>query len=178
MTRIVPVSELNENAELRTEAEVIFFASAATQGFPSTDARDAYRDLWFGRYIRAFPEMFLIAVSGDGHAAGYLAGSPVSDAPPLPGPDYYRLFPQALTEACPAHLHVNIRADLRGSGLGETLIAAFRRKCIKRKLPGFHAVTATGSRAARFFAKCGLAPRQRIAWHGRNIVFLAEAIEG
>lgn len=176
MTRIVALSELVGSEKLRDEAEAIFFAAAATQAFPSTEAREAYRDLWLGRYMRAFPEMFLIAVADDGHAAGYLAGSPVSDAPPLPGPDYYRLFPRALIEACPAHLHVNVRADLRSGGLGEMLVAAFRRECISRRLPGLHAVTAADSGAAQFFARCGLEPFERIAWGGRSIVFLGEQL--
>ena len=174
MTRIVALSELGGSEKLRNDAEAIFFAAAATQGFPSRPAREAYRDLWLGRYMRAFPEMFLIAVADDGHAAGYLAGSPLSDTPPLPGPDYYRHFPRALIETCPAHLHVNIRADLRGGGLGEMLMAAFRRECISRKLPGLHAVTAADSAAALFFARCGLELLERIAWRGRSIVFLGE----
>jgi GNAT superfamily N-acetyltransferase len=178
MTRIVALSEVVGSEEPRAGVEAIFFAGAATQAFPSSEARDAYRDLWLGRYMRAFPEMFLIALDGDGRAVGYLAGSPVSDAPPLPGPDYYRLFPKALIEACPAHIHVNIRADLRGGGLGQMLIAAFHRDCVHRGLPGLHAVTAADSRAAHFFARCGLAPLERIAWNGRSIVFLGEHIAG
>ncbi|MGF1620695.1 MAG: GNAT family N-acetyltransferase [Rhodomicrobiaceae bacterium] len=174
MTRIVALSEMDAGAEMRSEVEAIFFAGAATQAFSSTEARDAYRDLWLGRYMRAFPELFLVALDDDGRAAGYLAGSPVSDATPLPGPDYYRLFPRTLIEACPAHLHVNIRADLRRRGLGEMLIAAFRRECISRGLPGFHAVTAAESRAAHFFARCGLAPLERTVWNERSIVFLGE----
>jgi GNAT superfamily N-acetyltransferase len=178
MMRIVALSELDAGEELRAGVEAIFFAGAATQAFPSNEAREAYRDLWLGRYMRAFPEMFFIAVVDDGHAAGYLAGSPVSDAPPLPGPDYYPLFPGALIEACPAHIHVNIRADLRGGGLGLMLIAAFRRECVSRGLPGLHAVTAADGGAALFFARCGLAPLERIAWNGRSIVFLGEHIAG
>jgi GNAT superfamily N-acetyltransferase len=177
MMRIVPLAELDEDTEVCGEAEAIFFANAATQGFASVDERDAYRDLWFSRYIRAFPDVFLIVLNDDGRVAGYLAGSPVTDAPPLQGPDYYRLFPQALIEACPAHLHVNIHAELRGRGLGETLVTAFRRCCVRRGLRGFHAVTAADSRAAHFFAKCGLSPLQEIAWNGRNIVLLAETFD-
>ena len=176
MTRIAALSELEVAERLALEAEAIFWANAATQSFATDAARAAYRELWFSRYLQHFPELLLVALGDDGHAAGYLAGSRVSDAPPLTGPDYYRHFPRGLIEAYPAHIHVNIRADRQGRLLGERLIGAFRRTCMSDALGGFHAVTAADSRAAHFFSKCGLAPLEEAEWNGRRIAFLGERI--
>jgi GNAT superfamily N-acetyltransferase len=152
--------------------DAIFFASAATQTFASDEARSAFHDLWLGRYLRHFPDWCFAALDADGEVCGYLAGSPVSDRPPLPGPDYFVAFPAELVAAFPGHIHVNVRADCRGQGLGEALVETFRRQCAARGVPGFHAVTASGSRPARFFAKCGLAPRATVTWRDRSLVFL------
>jgi GNAT superfamily N-acetyltransferase len=156
--------------------EAIFFESAPTKDFRSEEERAAYRELWLGRYMRHCAEAFFVALDGEGAVAGYLAGSLVSDRPPLPGPDYYTDFPRALLEAYPAHLHVNIRKDVRGQAIGSKLVDAFRTFCMDRKSCGFHAVTAAGSDAARFFGKCGLLPCAAANWRDRRIVMLGEAL--
>jgi GNAT superfamily N-acetyltransferase len=152
--------------------DAIFFDSAATQAFASPHARAAFHELWLGRYLRHVPDWCFAALDADGAVCGYLLGSPVSDRPPLPGPDYFAAFPAELVAAFPAHIHVNVRADCRGHGVGETLIAAFRRQCAARGVPGFHAVTTAGSRSARFFAKYGMAPRAEVTWQSRTLVLL------
>jgi GNAT superfamily N-acetyltransferase len=156
--------------------EAIFFESAATTDFRSEEERAAYRELWLGRYMRHCAEAFFVALDGEGAVAGYLAGSLISDRPPLPGPDYYTDFPRALLAAYPAHLHVNIRKDVRGQAIGSTLVEAFRAYCVDRKSCGFHAVTAAGSDAARFFSKCGLLPCAAANLRDRRIVMLGEAL--
>ncbi len=108
-------------------------------------------------------------------SAAYLAGSRVSDRDPLPGPDYYAVFPRGFVDAYPAHLHVNVREDCRGQALGARLIDAFRAYCLSQKTPGFHAVTAAGSPAAHFFGKCGLLPCAAADWRDRRLVFMGEA---
>ncbi|NJM35138.1 MAG: GNAT family N-acetyltransferase [Rhodomicrobium sp.] len=125
----------------------------------------------------AFPGLvFSRRSAGIGRVCGYLAGSPVSDAEPMPGPDYYALFAATLLEDYPAHIHVNVQPGMRGQGLGERLIAAFRAHCRAHGIAGFHAVTAADSRAAAFFAKCGLDPRETIEWRNRRIAFLGERL--
>jgi GNAT superfamily N-acetyltransferase len=170
--RIARLPELADSGRALAEAETIFWDCAATQIFESPEARAAFRDLWFGRYAEHAPGEFFLALAGDGSVDGYLAGAPVSDAPPLPGPDYFALFPPELIARFPAHLHVNIRSDRRGEGIGAELVDAFAEHCRSRGLPGFHAVTALGSGSAAFFGACGLAPRATAKWRGRDLVFL------
>ena len=178
--RIVRLTELGEQpGQALAEAEAIFWDSAATKRFADEAARDAFRDLWFGRYLRhAAGEFFVALGQQDGAVRGYLAGALISDAPPLPGPDYFALFPLELVARFPAHIHVNIRADQRGVGLGADLVHAFAGHCKAQRLPGFHAVTALGSGAAVFFEKCGLAPVAAARWNGRPLAFLAARLNG
>jgi GNAT superfamily N-acetyltransferase len=157
--------------------EAIFFDSAATQSFASEAERTAYRDLWLGRYIRHCPQEFLLATNPHGEVVGYLAGALMSNREPLPGPDYYAGFPAALIDAYPAHLHVNVRHDCRGQNVGSTLIEGFRATCRSQHLSGFHAVTAAGSQAAAFFARCGFDERATTEWRGRRLAFLAEPLD-
>jgi GNAT superfamily N-acetyltransferase len=170
--RIARLAELAYGAGALAKAEAIFWDCAATQSFESLEARAAFHALWFGRYAEHAPGEFFLALGGDGSVEGYLAGAPVSDAPPLPGPDYFALFPAELIARFPAHLHVNIRADRRGAGIGALLVRAFADHCRRLRLPGFHAVTAFGSGSAAFFEKCGLADRATARWRGRELVFL------
>ena len=170
--RIAALTELTGSGAALAEAEAIFWESAGRKDFASAAERAAYRALWFARYAEHAPGEFLLALGGDGRVRGYLAGALVSDAPPLPGPDYYALFPAGLLARHPAHIHVNVHAGCRGGGTGAALVAAFGAHCRKEAVPGFHAVTAAGSRAAAFFGRCGLAPLAEEEWRGRPLVFL------
>jgi GNAT superfamily N-acetyltransferase len=174
MARIVRFSELPPASTTLAEIDAIFFDTAATQDFVSPELRAAFHDLWLGRYLRHFPDWCLTAMDDDGAVIGYLAGSPVSNRPPLPGPDYFAAFPPELITAFPAHIHVNVRADCRRQRIGEALIATFRQQCRDRNLPGFHAVTAADGSSARFFARCGLPPRAMATWRDRHLAFLAD----
>ena len=178
MAPIARLTEIADSGRALAEAEAIFWESAGTKTFPDEAARAAFHDLWFGRYARHAPDEFLLALGPDLAVQGYLAGALVSDAPPLPGPDYYPLFPPELIARFPAHIHVNIREGLRGGGIGGGLVEAFARHCRERDIPGFHAVTAAGSRSAAFFAKCGLMPIAEAPWRSRRLAFLARSITG
>ena len=172
MWRIAPIGDVGGEAVPR-QVEAIFFDSAATRSFATEAERAAFRELWLGRYLRHCPREFLVAMGPGGEAVGYLAGALFSNREPLPGPDYYDAFPGALIEAYPAHIHVNVRHDLRGQAVGSALIEAFRAICLEHGASGFHAVTATQSRAAAFFTRCGLDKRATADWRGRALAFLA-----
>jgi GNAT superfamily N-acetyltransferase len=165
---------LAERPGAAAEAEAIFWESAGTKTFASGAERTAYRDLWFGRYLEHAPGEFFLAL-GDDSVIGYLAGSVISDAPPLPGPDYYPLFPAELIAHYPAHIHVNVRADHRGRGIGAELVHAFAQRRRTHEAAGFHAVTAEGSRSAAFFEKCGLRSAAGATWLNRPLKFLVSA---
>ncbi len=176
MARILPLSELSRSEALDAQIDAIFFESTARTGFSSDQERAAYHDLWLGRYLHHFPDMAFIALDETGAVSGYLAGSPVSNRPPLPGPDYYLRFSTAPIEACPAHLHVNVRSDRRGKGIGAALIGAFRNHCETNLIPGFHAVTAANSASAEFFIKCGLKSLDEADWENRHLMLMGDEL--
>ena len=99
--RIVRLDEAGGAERWREEIEAIFFANAGTKDFASEGERDAYRELWLGRYLRHCSAECFIALTEDAAVAGYLAGALVSNRDPLPGPDYYALFSPALVAAHP-----------------------------------------------------------------------------
>ena len=51
MARIVRLTELADAARELAEAEAIFWDSAGTTVFETAEARAAFHELWFGRYI-------------------------------------------------------------------------------------------------------------------------------
>jgi GNAT superfamily N-acetyltransferase len=171
--RIIRLAEAADEAVVVAAAEGIFWETAGTEHFPDEAARSAYRELWFSRYLSHAPGEFFLALAAEGEVIGYLAGTLISDQRPLPGPDYYPLFPQELVGRFPAHLHVNVREDCRGTGVGAALVQAFMEHCRAECCPGLHAVTRAGSRSAAFFQKCGLALEGEALWRERRLAFLA-----
>ncbi|MBX2805355.1 MAG: GNAT family N-acetyltransferase [Hyphomicrobiales bacterium] len=178
MIHIRRFADVAHRQDVRTAIDSIFFDNAATHHFADADSRRHYHDLWLQRYLRHFPESSLVAMNedGPGEIVGYLAGSLVSDRPPLPGPDYYRLFPDYFIDKFPAHIHVNVRKDSHNKGIGRMLIDAFRLHCRDRRAPGFHAVTRSNRCPAHFFTRCGMDIQSRVLWHESQIVFIAEEI--
>ena len=177
INQIVQLSTLIEDrSALLEQAEAIFWDSAPVRNFAEEAARADYRELWFGRYEQHAPEEFLLALGDDNDVRGYLAGSLISNAPPMPGPDYYELFRPRLIERHPAHLHINIRAYLRNTGIGGELMRAFYKHCRSKKVEGVHAVTMAGSRPAAFFEKRGLTLLGKAEWRGRPIAFMGRRL--
>ena len=173
MARILQLAASDDQGTALAQAEAIFWESAGTKSFPAEAARSAYRELWFSRYLCHAAGEFFLALVPEGDVIGYLTGALISNQPPLPGPDYYPLFPPELVRHFPAHLHVNVRADCRGIGVGAALVQVFMEHCRAEGLPGLHAVTRAGSRSAAFFEKCGLALEGEALWRERRLAFLA-----
>ena len=176
MPQVVPFALAGDAAEVLPQIDEIFFESAVRKDFASKEARAAFHELWLGRYLRHCPAECFVAFDDGSFVAGYLAGSLTSNKDPLPGPDVYGLFSQKLVTAYPAHIHVNVRRDYRGEGMGALLIAAFAHHCRQHRVRGFHAITAAGSRSANFFQRCGMENVAEAAWNRRPVVMLAQRV--
>jgi GNAT superfamily N-acetyltransferase len=177
MTRIVCFADIGHSADVREALDRIFFENAATPDFFDDDSRRAYHDFWLRRYLQHSPDSCFIAFDESDEVAGYIAGSLLSDKEPLPGPDYYRLFPGNFLEKFPAHVHVNVRESKQGQGIGRTLVDAFRTHCRENRMAGFHAVTRANRRPAHFFVRCGMTVQARVLWHYRQVVFVGEQLK-
>jgi GNAT superfamily N-acetyltransferase len=176
MPQVVPFEQAGDPAEVLPQIDEIFFESAVRKGFASQSARTAFHELWLGRYLHHCAGDCFVALDDGAYVAGYLAGSMTSNEDPLPGPDVYALFSKRLVKAYPAHIHVNVRRDCRGEGLGALLIAAFTHHCSQKRVRGFHAITAGGSRPAKFFQRCGMENVAEADWNSRQVVMLGQRL--
>jgi GNAT superfamily N-acetyltransferase len=176
MPQVVPFALAGDPAEFMPQIDEIFFESAIRKDFASPEARAAFHELWLGRYLRNCPADCFVAFDDGAYVAGYLAGALVSNADPLPGPDVYALFSPKLVKAYPAHIHVNVRRDCRGEGVGALLIAAFAHHCRLWRVRGFHAITAAKSRPANFFQRCGMENVAESEWNRKPVVMLAQRV--
>ena len=179
MIHIRRFADVAHREDVREAIDKIFFDNAATPHFFDEPSRRLYHELWLQRYLRHFPESCWVAIDEDhnGDIVGYLAGSLVSDSAPLPGPDYYRLFPANFVEKFPAHIHVSVRSGWHNQGIGRLLINAFRTHCREKQMAGFHAVTVANRCPAHFFTHCGMEVQARVIWHESQIVFIAEKLD-
>ena len=154
------------------QIDEVFLANAGE--VPADADRDTFRDHWLGRYLEHWPEWFFVAQDQQGDVLGYLAGCPENPERSTAFSDhrYYELFATECVRF-PAHMHVNVRADVRGKGAGAALVAAFAGRCRAAGVTGLHAVTAHGDRNNGFFESCGLRAQVTANWHGRDLVFYA-----
>lgn len=174
---IEPYAAVAARTGLVEGLDEVFFTSSATQSFPSDEARTAFRERWLGRYLEHFPDCALVALDREGRVAGYVVGSLDDPAQNALFDDigyFKRLAP--LTARFPAQLHVNVRADCRGAGLGAALVSRFMAKAREAGSPGIHVVTAKGMRNVGFYARTGFRAEAAFDWNGRALLFLASPL--
>jgi GNAT superfamily N-acetyltransferase len=167
--RIMGLDGLNGAARLLPEIEAIFFESSATQSFSSAAAREAFRERWLGRYLRMFPHEAFVALAANGSVLGYLIGclDTAAAGDVFADVGYGRAMPAAKAESVaryPAHLHINLRADARGLGVGGRLMESFFAHCRAHGVGGVHVVTGAKSLAVGFYRKCGFSPLPAPPW--------------
>ena len=168
-----PLTELGTAPTALAAVEAIFFQSSNTQSFTSAEERHQFRERWLLRYIAAYPDDFLVAFDPVGAVAGYLAGCP-EDAALLPAFADVAAYAAFLAECAryPAHLHVNVRVDARGHGIGRRLIVAFAAGCARRGIARLHVITARGAANGAFYERCGFQPVAERLVAGRALIML------
>ncbi len=154
--------------KIARELDAIFFESSNTKTFANDEARAAFRERWFGRYLRQYPEWAYVALSADGSVAGYLVAA-------LDEPSGIDAF-AAATEKYPAHLHINLAPAYRSRGIGAALIEAFVSDAKRAGAKGAHVVTSADARNVRFYERVGFAPRAHALINGSELVFLGRAL--
>lgn len=150
------------------ELNVIFFEASNTKSFASEEAREAFRDRWFARYLDLYPQWSYIAQTEDGTVVGYLVGA-------LDEPSGFEDFASA-AQAFPAHLHVNLAPQFRNRGIGAELIDAFAADAARAGVKGIHVVTSADARNVRFYERAGFKPRATTIVNGNQLVFLGRTI--
>lgn len=159
----------------------IFFAASNTKSFDSDAVRAAFRKRWLGRYLDDMPElahlMFLAPEPAADALAGYVVGDLADPAGRARYDDigYFHLLADK-TRYFPAHLHINLREDARGRGLGSRLLQRFIDDAAGARCPGVHVVTGANLRNVGFYLRNGFAPRHTFAWKGNELVMLGRAV--
>ncbi|MDH4982678.1 GNAT family N-acetyltransferase [Hyphomicrobium sp. D-2] len=167
-TRIVRWGEIPHREQLHEELDAIFFEASGTKSFADDEARVQFRDRWFGRYLREYPQWAYLAITGDGEIAGYLVGA-------IDEPTSFDDF-RAAAERFPAHLHVNLAPQFRSRGVGALLIEAFAAAAAQAGAPGMHVVTSSDARNVRFYRRTGFSPQATTLRNGHELVFLGRPL--
>jgi GNAT superfamily N-acetyltransferase len=176
---IRPFAAAPLTAAQSADLDAIFFSSSATQTFDHAAEKAAFRERWLGRYLLVDATHSFLAMDRDSKVVGYLVGT-IGDLARLPrfaDIASVRVF-APLSALYPAHLHINLAADVRSQGIGARLVEAFADRAIVLGAPGMHVVTNPASRNVSFYERCGFHEAGRANPKGRDIVFLARAFPG
>lgn len=183
LVRIVRFVELADRERRLPEIEAIFFESATKKSFASPAEREAFRERWLTRYLAWFPDEAFVALTSPAPAAvGYLIGclNSASMSADFADIGYGASLHPAVAEIVaryPAHLHINVRSDVRGLGVGQRLIDAFIGHALLRNVEGAHVVTGAQSRAVGFYRKCGFEPITGAPWPAPGTLALGRRFE-
>ncbi|NDF15858.1 N-acetyltransferase [bacterium] len=142
-------------------AREIFIETRGRNVFSSREEEQAFEWRYFGVY-NTRPEWFFVALRGDS-VLGYLAGTPETLPVHFELNPYLRAFEKEIRIRFPAHLHINLSATARGSGIGSLLVESFAKRLMQWSIPGIHIVTAAGERNAGFYQKNRFREIQRSA---------------
>lgn len=168
-----PWTEVAARCDALAQLRAIFFDASNTRSFADDAAREAFFERWLGRYLAHYADVVFVAMTDTGEVLGYVCGC-MNDPAKLPrfaDIALYQTFAD-LTLAYPAHLHVNLRADARGAGLGAQLVGRFLDAARGAGAVGAHVMTGADARNVRFYNRCGFTERGRTGAPGQEVVFL------
>ncbi len=174
-------SEIEDRERLDDALEAIFFEASHTKRFESEAVRAAFRRRWLGRYLDLRPDLAHVLFAGGEARPDNLLGYVVAahEDPALTerydDVGYFHLLGQ-VTRRFPAHLHINLRHDVRGCGLGSVLIARVVDDVAEAGLPGVHVVTGAGLRNVAFYERNGFTFSHSFMWKDKELVFLGRAV--
>lgn len=175
-------SEVPHRHLLVPALDAIFFDASNTKTFASAEVRRAFRTRWLGRYLDMTPHLahlvFLGADATPEALAGYVIGAHEDPTQTDRYDDvgYFHLLAD-VTRRFPAHLHINLRSDTRGRGLGSLLIERFVADVARAGLPGVHVVTGAHLRNVSFYRRNGFDFVHVFQWNGSELAFLGRSLQ-
>jgi GNAT superfamily N-acetyltransferase len=171
------LTALPEIGQRMLEIDAIFFEASNTQIFTDDAERAAFRERWLGRYLDHWSDLAFVANDARGHVAGYLVGCLDNPAlsPLFDDVGYFKTFATDC-DRYPAHLHINLRADVRGQGIGSALIGAFAAAAAEAGAPGMHIVTSKSARNVGFYLRNGFSILREAPSNNGPIVFMGRPL--
>ena len=175
--KILPLADLPPSEIVRAAIETIFWETSARRQFATEAERLVYLDRWLGRYLKHFPGEAFVARAVTNEVVGYLVGclSDPTGHPLFADVSYFSRFARFSTDY-PAHLHINLKAEWRGRGIGKDLVEAFAGHAAKSGAPGMHVVTGEGARNNSFYRACGFQQLGSVDWNGNRIAFFGRRL--
>jgi ribosomal protein S18 acetylase RimI-like enzyme len=155
----------------------IFHETSAVKSFKTEKLKEEFEYKYIGYYYLNHPELFLVALSGEGVPLGYICG--VIDT--LSCTSLFDLVPslslfKAELDEFPSHLHINCTAHSRGMGVGSKLMREFLAKLRMSNSRGVHIVTIPDSDNVRFYAKHFFTFEKQKIKGGNRLLFMAKAL--
>lgn len=178
---VVRYSALKDPERYRAPLDAIFFEASHTKSFDSDAVRDVFRNRWLGRYLDERGDLahllFLQGHVSPDTLAGYVIGAHEDPATTNRYDDigYFHLLAD-VTRRFPAHLHINLRHDVRSQGLGSLLVEQFVDDVAAAGLAGVHVVTGAGLRNVSFYQRNGFSFAHAFAWKAKDLVFLGRPV--
>lgn len=175
---VFDAADVQTRARAIAEIDAIFFAASNTKTFADEAARAAFRERWLGRYLAHDRQFAWLATTQTGAVVGFIVGAIDDPAHAVRFADiaYFKTFAD-VTALYPAHLHVNLRADHQGYGIGGRLIEAFARDAIAAGAPGMHVVTSADARNVGFYHKMGFEDVARTGRGANTVVMLGRKLK-
>lgn len=174
---LMSAAPVTQRRAILSAIDDIFFDTAGPRTFADMAEKIAFRDRWLGRYLEHLPDLVLVAVRGDAdrvpEVCGYLVGAindPARD-PLFADIPFFPLIADLMPEF-PAHLHINLASDCRGSGLGARLVMRFAAIAQAAGARGLHIVTGPQSRNRSFYCRVGLREMREMSWPGGRGVMM------
>lgn len=155
----------------------IFFESSERKSFNSDSDRESFWNKWVQYYFDEFPEEIFLATHSL-EIVGYLTGCRFSNEAQLQISEnipYFSLFSNYF-DHYPAHLHVNVKAQFRGHGIGEFLISSYCQYLSENSVVGVHLLTSPGARNVNFYRRCGFDFEAELPWKSTKLLFMGKKI--
>lgn len=184
------LADLAKARRLEAQLDEIFFAASSVQIFESEMARERFHYRWLGQFLAYEPDWVYVAgkdlaAAGSGsddlsrqeNVVGYLVAAlsdPARD-PRFSELGYFQNFSD-LTQRFPAQVHINLRADARGQGIGARLLETAVADLAQAGVAGVHVVTGRGMRNVGFYLRNGFAQLGEAEWRSGHVVFLGRAL--
>lgn len=178
MTKIVMLSELIATMSLDAilaQLDSIFFKSSARSDFSNESERSQFRYKYLDWYLLNHPEFFQLATDSNKNILGYICGTADTNS----SSELFTLHPwlqclQSYLNRFPAHLHINLAENARGSGLGSLLLKDYEHLLKSRNIAGLHLVTAPDARNVGFYRKNGYNFETTFQWKNVDLLFMGK----
>jgi len=175
MTNVVIDHRLPKDDEELSVLKNIFFLSSSIQSFKDNESREIFYQRWLGQYLDRFPDWVWLAFLNQ-KIVGYIVASPDSKSIlndfKIPGMELF----ETLYSRFPVGLHINVDSQARGMKVGEKLIKALSEECLKKKLPGIHAITSAGDRNNQFYRRNNFLFEFEALFKGHQLLFMGKSL--